>query len=74
MAKKGKKEKATLEDVLEILLDRGTAISADIPVVVGDVEVLSLKIQPLLLASFDTARQIGLEIPSLKKENKDEKE
>ena len=73
MAKKGKKEKTTLEDVLEILLDSGTAISADIPVVVGDVEVLSLKIQPLLLASFDTARQIGLEIPSLKKENKDEK-
>ncbi len=73
MAKRGERKEATLKDVLEILLDRGTVISADIPVVVADVELLNLKIQPLLLASFDTAKEIGLEIPTLKKENKDEK-
>jgi len=53
-----------LADVLKVLLDKGTAITADIPITVGDVEVLSLRIQPLLLASFETAKQAGLEIPT----------
>jgi len=41
-----------LAEVLKVLLDKGTSITADIPITVGDVEVLSLKIQPLLLSSF----------------------
>ena len=62
-----------LAELLKVLLDRGTTITADIPITVGDVEVLSLKIQPLLLASFETAKKVGLEIPTLvkKKEKKD---
>jgi len=61
---------AGLAEVLKVLLDRGTTITADIPITVGDVEVLSLKIQPLLLSSFATAKQVGLEIPtSVKKKD-----
>jgi len=55
---------AGLAEVLKVLLDRGTTITADIPITIGDVEVLSLKIQPLLLSSFATAKQVGLEIPT----------
>ncbi len=55
---------AGLAEVLKVLLDRGTSITADIPITVGDVEVLSLKIQPLLLSSFETAKTVGLEIPT----------
>jgi len=59
-----------LAEVLKVLLDRGTTITADIPITVGDVEVLCLKIQPLLLASFETAKKVGLEIPtSVKKKD-----
>jgi len=53
-----------LAEVLKVLLDKGTTITADIPITVGDVEVLSLKIQPLLLCSFETAKKVGLEIPT----------
>jgi len=59
-----------LAEVLKVLLDKGTSITADIPITVGDVEVLSLKIQPLLLSSFETAKKVGLEIPtSVKKKD-----
>ena len=59
-----------LAELLKVLLDKGTSITADIPITVGDVEVLSLKIQPLLLSSFETAKQAGLEIPtSVKKKD-----
>ena len=58
---------ADLAKALKVLLDRGTTITADIPITIGDVEVLSLKIQPLLLSSFETAKKVGLEIPSVRK-------
>ena len=61
-----------LAEVLKVLLDRGTTITADIPITVGDVEVLCLKIQPLLLASFETAKKVGLEIPTSVKKKKDD--
>lgn len=67
MSSKEDKDEATLEDVVNILLDKGTVITANVPITVGDVELLSLKIQPLMLASFDTAKEAGLEIPSVKK-------
>ncbi|MEA1965350.1 MAG: gas vesicle protein GvpJ [Candidatus Aerophobetes bacterium] len=62
-----------LAELLKVLLDKGTTITADIPITAGDIEVLSLKIQPLLLASFETAKKVGLEIPTSvkKKEGKD---
>jgi len=61
-----------LAEVLKVLLDKGTSITADIPITIGDVEVLSLKIQPLLLSSFETAKQAGLEIPTSVKKKKDD--
>lgn len=50
----------SLADILERVLDRGVVIAGDIGVSVLDIEVLTLKVR-LLIASADTARQMGID-------------
>ncbi len=53
----------SLADVIDIVLDRGLVINADITVSVAGVELLGIKIRAAL-ASFETAARYGLEFPS----------
>jgi hypothetical protein len=53
----------TLTHVIELLLDRGLVINADITVSVAGVELLGIRIRAAL-ASFDTAARYGLDFPS----------
>lgn len=53
----------SLADVIEVVLDKGLVINADIAVSVAGVELLGIKIRAAL-ASFETAAQYGLEFPS----------
>lgn len=55
--------KSDLADVVEMLLDKGVVINADIAVTVGDTELLGVKIRAAI-ASFETAAKYGLEFPS----------
>src|SRR5437764_13418767 len=50
----------SLADVLERVLDKGVVIIGDIGVSVLDIELLTLKIR-LLIASADTARELGID-------------
>lgn len=50
----------TLADVLERVLDRGIVIAGDIVINVLDIELLTLKVR-LLIASVDTAQQMGID-------------
>jgi ribosomal protein L37AE/L43A len=54
---------STLADVIDVVLDRGLIINADIIVSVAGVELLGIKIRAAL-ASFATAARYGLEFPS----------
>lgn len=51
-----------LADVVEMLLDKGVVINADIAVSVGDTELLGVQVRAAL-ASFETAAEYGLEFP-----------
>jgi Gas vesicle protein len=48
-----------LADLLERVLDKGIVIAGDITLLLGTVEVLTLKIR-LLIASVDKAQEIGI--------------
>ncbi len=50
----------SLADVLERVLDKGVVIAGDIVVNVLDIELLTLKLR-LLIASADTAREMGID-------------
>lgn len=50
----------TLADVLERVLDKGVVIVGDIGVNILDIELLTLKVR-LLIASADTAREMGID-------------
>jgi hypothetical protein len=52
-----------LAELIEVLLDKGVVINADIAVSVGDTELLGVKLRAAL-ASFETAAEYGLEFPS----------
>lgn len=54
---------ADLADVVELLLDKGVVINADIAVSVGDTELLGIQVRAAV-ASFDTAARYGLEFPA----------
>lgn len=54
---------SSLADVIDIVLDKGLVINADITVSVAGVELLGIKIRAAL-ASFETAARYGLEFPS----------
>ena len=49
-----------LGDILERVLDRGVVIAGDIRVSLLDIELLTIKLR-LVVASVDTARQMGID-------------
>ena len=49
-----------LADILERVLDKGIVIAGDVVVNVLDIELLTLKLR-LLVASVDTAKQMGID-------------
>src|SRR5918998_2668408 len=51
---------ANLGDILERVLDRGLVIVGDIRVSLLDIELLTVKLR-LLIASVETARQLGID-------------
>jgi hypothetical protein len=51
---------ANLGDILERVLDRGVVIVGDIRVSLLDIELLTIKLR-LLIASVDTARELGID-------------
>src|SRR4051794_31992597 len=54
------REPANLGDILERVLDRGVVIAGDIRVNLLDIELLTIKLR-LLIASVDTARELGID-------------
>ena len=50
---------ANLADILERVLDKGLVIAGDIRVNLLDIELLTIKLR-LVIASLDTARQVGI--------------
>jgi hypothetical protein len=52
-------EPASLGDILERVLDKGLVIAGDIRVNLLDIELLTIKLR-LVIASLDTARQVGI--------------
>jgi len=57
------REQADLAEVLEMVLDKGIVINADIAVTVGEVELLGIELRAAI-ASFETAAKYGLAFPS----------
>jgi hypothetical protein len=55
----GRGEPANLGDILERVLDKGLVIAGDIRVNLLDIELLTIKLR-LIIASLDTARQVGI--------------
>jgi gas vesicle protein GvpA/GvpJ/GvpM family len=56
---RGRGEPANLGDILERVLDKGLVIAGDIRVNLLDIELLTIKLR-LIIASLDTARQVGI--------------
>jgi Gas vesicle protein len=56
----GGHEPANLGDILERVLDRGLVIVGDIRISLLDIELLTIKLR-LLIASVDTARELGID-------------
>ncbi|HEX4288626.1 MAG TPA: gas vesicle protein [Trebonia sp.] len=50
---------ASLGDILERVLDKGLVIAGDIQVNLLDIELLTIKLR-LVIASLDTAREVGI--------------
>src|SRR6201991_413058 len=55
----GGPQSANLADILERVLDKGLVIAGDIQVNLLDIELLTIKLR-LVIASLDTARQVGI--------------
>jgi hypothetical protein len=55
----GGPQPANLADILERVLDKGLVIAGDIRVNLLDIELLTIKLR-LVIASLDTARQVGI--------------
>jgi hypothetical protein len=51
-----------LADVVEMLLDKGIVVNADIIVTIGETELLGIHLRAAI-ASFETAAEYGLEFP-----------
>jgi hypothetical protein len=56
------RQKADLAEVVEMLLDKGIVINADIAVSIGDTQLLGIQLRAAI-ASFETAAKYGLEFP-----------
>lgn len=52
-----------LADVVEMILDKGIVINADIAVTVGETELIGIELRAAI-ASFETAAEYGLQFPS----------
>lgn len=52
-----------LAEMLEMLLDKGVVVNADVAVSVGDTELLGIELRAAI-ASFETAAKYGLEFPA----------
>jgi len=52
----------SLFDLLDRILDKGVVISGDITVAFAGVDLLSLKVN-LVIASLETAKRYGIELP-----------
>lgn len=57
------RHQSDLADMVEMLLEKGVVINADIAVSIGDTELLGVEIRAAI-ASFETAAQYGLEFPA----------
>lgn len=57
------RNRLSLADVIDRILDKGLVINADIAVSIAGTELLGIKIRATL-ASFETAARYGLELPS----------
>jgi hypothetical protein len=55
----GGRGSASLGDILERVLDKGLVIAGDIQVNLLDIELLTIKLR-LVIASLDTAREVGI--------------
>ncbi len=51
---------STLVEVLERILDKGIVIAGDITILIGSVELITIRIR-LLVASVDTAVKMGID-------------
>jgi hypothetical protein len=58
-AASGGRPPANLGDILERVLDKGLVIAGDIQVNLLDIELLTIKLR-LVIASLDTAREVGI--------------
>jgi hypothetical protein len=56
----GPPQPANLGDILERVLDKGIVIAGDIRVNLLDIELLTIKLR-LVIASLDTAREVGID-------------
>src|SRR4051794_3357153 len=56
----GTPQPANLGDILERVLDKGIVIAGDIQVNLLDIELLTIKLR-LVVASLDTAREVGID-------------
>ena len=57
------RDQADLAEVLEMVLDKGIVINADIAITVGETELLGIELRAAI-ASFETAAKYGLAFPS----------
>ena len=56
------RHKTDLAEVVEMLLEKGIVINADIAVSIGDTQLLGIQVRAAI-ASFETAAKYGLEFP-----------
>ncbi len=56
------RQQSDLADVLELLLEKGVVINADIAVSIGDTQLLGVQVRAAI-ASFETAAKYGLAFP-----------
>ncbi|PGF17859.1 gas vesicle protein GvpA [Natrinema sp. CBA1119] len=56
------RQQADLAEVVEMLLEKGIVINADIAVSIGDTQLLGVQVRAAI-ASFETAAKYGLEFP-----------
>lgn len=57
------RSRSDLADMVEMLLDKGVVVNADIVVSVGDTELIGVEVRAAI-ASFETAAKYGLEFPA----------
>lgn len=57
------RSQGNLAEMLEMLLDKGVVVNADVVVSVGDTELLGIELRAAI-ASFETAAEYGLEFPT----------